>query len=144
MVNDLDLDFTGDTRRLRDALCEFDVQLRPLLSSMLTYSLPDKRISDVIAMDNVKLQLGTSLLQPLRFGKLYDGPQESTKAAMLVGPPGTGKTAIAYAAMKELEDYANLMVIQSGDLLSRYYGVSESIIDAVFKLADKIAPTVLG
>ena len=97
---------------------EFDIKLRPLLSSMLTYSLPDKRLSDVIAMDSVKLILEASILQPLRFGNLYDGPQESTKAAMLCGPPGTGKTALAYAAMKDLEDYANLMVIQSGDLVS--------------------------
>ena len=54
-----------------------------------------------------------------------------------------GKTLLAYAVMNELENFANVMVIQSGSLLSRYYGVSESIIDAVFHLADKIAPTVL-
>ena len=82
--------------------------------SMLTYHLPEEKLDDVIAMDNVKHQLETSVIRPVKFGQLYDGPKESTKATMLIGPPGTGKTKIAYAVLKELEGFANVMVIQSG------------------------------
>ena len=78
----------GDARRLQQALSEFDVKIRPLLSSMLNYRLPGIRLSEIIALDEVKSQLEKSLLSPLRRGHLYEGAREPTKGVEIFGPPG--------------------------------------------------------
>ena len=79
---------TGDARKLLDVLSDFDIKIRPILASMLNYRLPDTRLADIIALDNVKVQLETSLLSPLRRGHLYKGRQEPTKGIEIFGPPG--------------------------------------------------------
>jgi hypothetical protein len=50
---------------------------------------------------------------------------------------GTGKTAQGYGALAELHGYANIMLINSGDLLSQYWGGTQSLIDGGNSCSEK-------
>lgn len=60
---------------------------------------------------------------------------------MLYGPPGTGKTLIAAAVSKGLE--ATFFNCKVSDMLSKYFGESTKLIDAVFDLAQQQSPSVI-
>jgi len=60
---------------------------------------------------------------------------------LLYGPPGTGKTLIAAAISKGLE--ATFFSCKVSDMLSKYFGESSKLIDALFELATKMSPSVI-
>ena len=60
---------------------------------------------------------------------------------LLYGPPGTGKTLIAAAISKGLE--ATFFSCKVSDMLSKYFGESSKLIDAIFDLATKMSPSVI-
>ncbi len=60
---------------------------------------------------------------------------------LLYGPPGTGKTLIAAAVSKGLE--ATFFSCKVSDMLSKYFGESTKLIDAIFDLAQQKAPSVI-
>jgi katanin p60 ATPase-containing subunit A1 len=60
---------------------------------------------------------------------------------LLYGPPGTGKTLIAAAVSKGLE--ATFFSCKVSDMLSKYFGESSKLIDAIFDLAGKMSPSVI-
>jgi SpoVK/Ycf46/Vps4 family AAA+-type ATPase len=60
---------------------------------------------------------------------------------LLYGPPGTGKTLIAAAISKGLE--ATFFSCKVSDMLSKYFGESSKLIDAIFDLATKMSPSVV-
>ena len=60
---------------------------------------------------------------------------------LLYGPPGTGKTLIAAAISKGLE--ATFFACKVSDMLSKYFGESSKLIDAIFDLAEQMAPSVI-
>ncbi len=60
---------------------------------------------------------------------------------LLYGPPGTGKTLIAAAISKGLE--ATFFSCKVSDMLSIYFGESSKLINAIFKLAAKMSPSVI-
>ena len=60
---------------------------------------------------------------------------------LLYGPPGTGKTLIAAAVSKGLE--ATFFSCKVSDMLSKYFGESSKLIDAVFELAGQMSPSVV-
>ncbi len=60
---------------------------------------------------------------------------------LLYGPPGTGKTLIAAAISKGLE--ATFFSCKVSDMLSKYFGESSKLIDAIFDLAERMSPSVV-
>jgi katanin p60 ATPase-containing subunit A1 len=60
---------------------------------------------------------------------------------LLYGPPGTGKTLIAAAISKGLE--ATFFSCKVSDMLSKYFGESSRLIDAIFDLAERMSPSVI-
>ncbi len=60
---------------------------------------------------------------------------------LLYGPPGTGKTLVAAAISKGLE--ATFFSCKVSDLLSKYFGESGKLINAVFELAARMHPSVI-
>ena len=63
------------------------------------------------------------------------------KGILLHGPPGTGKTRLAYAAAKDTD--ASLYVLNGPDLVSEYQGESEAGLRAVFESARKNEPAII-
>ena len=60
---------------------------------------------------------------------------------LLYGPPGTGKTLIAAAISRGLE--ATFFSCKVSDMLSKYFGESSKLIDAIFDLAEQMSPSVI-
>jgi len=60
---------------------------------------------------------------------------------LLYGPPGTGKTLIAAAISKGLE--ATFFSCKVSDMLSKYFGESSKLIDAIFDLGTQMSPSVI-
>ena len=64
-----------------------------------------------------------------------------TKGVLLHGPPGTGKTLLASAVAGSLD--TTFFEVNTGDLLSKYFGESSKQITALFEVARELAPSVV-
>lgn len=60
---------------------------------------------------------------------------------LLYGPPGTGKTLLAAATSSGLQ--ANFFNVPIGNLLSKYFGESSKLIDALYMVVQRMAPSVV-
>ncbi|MFA5292141.1 MAG: ATP-binding protein [Phycisphaerae bacterium] len=96
--------------------------------------------NDIAGLDDVKKFVKESYA--LSFAKR---PAEMgvSKAAnlLLYGPPGTGKTLIAAAVSKGLE--ATFFSCKISDMLSKYFGESSRLVNAIFELAEQSSPAVI-
>ncbi|WEU40687.1 MAG: CDC48 family AAA ATPase [Candidatus Odinarchaeum yellowstonii] len=78
------------------------------------------------------------LTHPEVFNKLgIDAP----KGVLLYGPPGTGKTLLAKAVANESN--ANFYSISGPEIMSKYYGESESRLREIFEEAERNAPSII-
>ncbi|RZB29443.1 MAG: katanin p60 ATPase-containing subunit A1 [Candidatus Argoarchaeum ethanivorans] len=60
---------------------------------------------------------------------------------LLFGPPGTGKTLLAAATAEGLD--AAFFNVKAGQVLSKYYGESPKIVNALFDVAREESPAVI-
>jgi len=71
-----------------------------------------------------------------------DGVRLNTGRNLLFfGPPGTGKTLLAAAASRELE--ATFFNVKTANVLSKYFGESARLIEALYAVAREKAPSVI-
>ena len=66
---------------------------------------------------------------------------EGWRNILLFGPPGTGKTLLAAATAKGLD--AAFFNVNAGQVLSKYYGESPKIVNALFDVARAKSPSVI-
>ena len=78
------------------------------------------------------------LKNPLKYTKLGG---KIPKGALLVGPPGTGKTMIAKAVATETN--AHFKSINGPEIISKYYGESEKQLREIFDDASDNAPAII-
>eukprot|EP00794_Sanderia_malayensis_P007314 gene7315-8132_t len=79
---------------------------------------------------------------PLIFPDLYRTCGVSApRGIILHGPPGTGKTMIAKAVANEIQ--VHCIVINGPEILSKFYGETESRLRGIFEEADKKAPCLI-
>jgi len=104
--------------------------------------VPELRWSDIGGLAEVKTRLQEAVEWPLKhpdsFKRMGIRP---TKAILLHGPPGCGKTLLAKAAATESE--ANFIAVKGPQLLSMWVGESEKGIREVFKKAKQVAPSII-
>ncbi|ODV85968.1 hypothetical protein CANARDRAFT_7327 [[Candida] arabinofermentans NRRL YB-2248] len=97
---------------------------------------------DIGGLDAIKSELKETVeypvLHPDQFAKFGLSP---TKGVLFFGPPGTGKTLLAKAVATEVS--ANFISVKGPELLSMWYGESESNIRDIFDKARAAAPTVV-
>ncbi|KHC67689.1 cell division control protein 48 [Candida albicans P75010] len=97
---------------------------------------------DIGGLDNIKNELKETVeypvLHPDQYQKFGLAP---TKGVLFFGPPGTGKTLLAKAVATEVS--ANFISVKGPELLSMWYGESESNIRDIFDKARAAAPTVV-
>ena len=88
----------------------------------------------------------------LRLYELIKAPQENAEifakmgietppGILIIGPPGTGKTALAQAAGNDLG--ATFLQVESSDIFSEWVGRSEKAIKETFLIARRAAPSVV-
>ena len=80
----------------------------------------------------------TSINNPSKFSKMGIRPP---KGVLLYGPPGCGKTLLARALAAECG--ANMILVRSQDILSKWVGESEKAIREIFRKARSSAPCII-
>lgn len=97
---------------------------------------------DIGGLDGIKNELKETVeypvLHPEQYQKFGLAP---SKGVLFFGPPGTGKTLLAKAVATEVS--ANFISVKGPELLSMWYGESESNIRDIFDKARAAAPTVV-
>ncbi|MBN1175146.1 CDC48 family AAA ATPase [Candidatus Woesearchaeota archaeon] len=79
---------------------------------------------------------------PLSHPELFDRLGiEPPKGVLLHGPPGTGKTLLAKAVANETN--SNFYVINGPEIMSKFYGESESNLRKIFEEAEKNSPSII-
>ncbi|OYT27888.1 MAG: AAA family ATPase [Candidatus Altiarchaeales archaeon ex4484_96] len=104
--------------------------------------IPNVKWNDIGGLEEVKNLLREAVEWPMKYPDAFKrmGIRPS-KAIMLYGPPGCGKTLLAKAAANESE--ANLIAVKGPELLSKWVGESEKAVREIFKKAKQTSPTII-
>ncbi len=104
--------------------------------------IPDIKWDDIGGLNSVKESLKEAVEWPLKYPDAFKrmGIRPS-KAILLYGPPGCGKTLLAKAAANESE--ANFISVKGPSVLSMWVGESERGIREIFRKAKQAAPTII-
>jgi len=95
---------------------------------------------DIAGLSDVKDQVRVSY--GFAMAARPEGVRLSTgRNILLFGPPGTGKTLLAAAASRELD--ATFFNVKTANVLSKYFGESARLIEALFAVARERAPAVV-
>jgi ribosome biogenesis ATPase len=104
--------------------------------------VPEVMWKDIGALREVRSEIRSSLLEPIRYPDLFKRLNLTVPAGiMLFGPPGCGKTLLAKAVANE--SGSNFISVKGPELLSMYVGESESQVRQVFSRARSSAPCVV-
>jgi SpoVK/Ycf46/Vps4 family AAA+-type ATPase len=109
------------------------------IDSMIISERPMVKWDDIGGLTEAKREVREAVILPMVKGK----PDfvEIPRTILLYGPPGTGKTLLAKAASSNLK--AMFFEAKTSALLSKYYGESEKIIEALFEKARKNQPSII-
>jgi len=132
-----------ETLRVRKAdFVEAMKEVSPSALREIMVEVPDLKWSDIGGLGEVKMRLQEAVEWPLKHPEAFKRMGiRPTKAILLHGPPGCGKTLLAKAAATESE--ANFIAVKGPQLLSMWVGESEKGIREVFKKAKQVAPTII-
>lgn len=112
------------------------------LREVAVVEVPNVRWDDIGGLEDVKRELIESVQYPVdhpeKFIKFGLSP---SKGVLFYGPPGTGKTLLAKAVANECA--ANFISVKGPELLSMWFGESESNIRDIFDKARAAAPCVV-
>jgi len=103
-----------------------------------------ERISyeDIGGLDEEIKKVREMIELPLRHPELFQKlGVDAPKGVLLHGPPGTGKTLLAKAVASETN--AHFITISGPEIMSKFYGESESNIRDIFKEAEENAPSII-
>lgn len=97
---------------------------------------------DIGGLDQIKQELKETVEYPVLHPEMYTKFGLSpSKGVLFYGPPGTGKTLLAKAVATEVS--ANFISVKGPELLSMWFGESESNIRDIFDKARAAAPCVV-
>jgi len=104
--------------------------------------MPDTSWEDVGGLEEVKREMTETLTYPLKHAAKYEHyGLAPSKGMMLYGPPGTGKTLVAKAIANEVK--SNFIAVKGPELLSMWFGESESNVRELFDKARSAAPCII-
>lgn len=105
-------------------------------------TIPNVSWSDIGALEDVREELMTSIMQPIRAPRLHKRfGLDQPIGVLLYGPPGCGKTLVAKAIANQ--SGANFISIKGPELLNKFVGESERSVRMVFARGRASAPCVL-
>ncbi|XP_049607681.1 peroxisomal ATPase PEX1 isoform X1 [Syngnathus scovelli] len=99
-------------------------------------------LETVGGLTQVQQQLMDTILLPAKYPVLFSKlPIRHRSGILLYGAPGTGKTLLAHAVVKD--SGMNFISIKGPELLSKYIGGSEQAVRDVFQRAEAAKPCVV-
>jgi peroxin-1 len=97
---------------------------------------------DIGGLEEVRSSLKQTLEWPSKYSFLFkNSPLRHRSGILLYGPPGCGKTMLAYAVAKECQ--LNFISVKGPELLNKYIGASEQSVRDMFSRAAAAKPCVL-
>lgn len=134
--------------RLKQTNPGVDLDLNEYERSLLPCVIPPEDIGvkfdDIGGLDNIITDLQENVILPLTCPQLFDqyaSLLQAPKGVLLYGPPGCGKTMLAKALASE--SGANFISIRMSNIMDKWYGESNKLVDALFSLAQKIQPCII-
>lgn len=104
--------------------------------------IPNTKWEDIGGLEETKKDLQEMILYPIEHPeKFLKFGMQPSKGVLFYGPPGCGKTMLAKAVANECS--ANFISIKGPELLTMWFGESESNVREVFDKARSSAPCVL-
>lgn len=105
-------------------------------------TIPDTTWQNIGALQQVRKQLQSAIVEPIRNPAKYERLGLSTPAGVLLwGPPGCGKTLLAKAVANESK--ANFISVKGPELLNKFVGESERAVRQLFFRARSSVPCVI-
>jgi len=112
------------------------------LREVAVVEVPNVRWDDIGGLEGVKRELIESVQYPVEHPeKFLKFGMSPSRGVLFYGPPGTGKTLLAKAVANECA--ANFISVKGPELLSMWFGESESNIRDIFDKARAAAPCVV-
>ncbi|KAJ3452735.1 putative aaa atpase [Anaeramoeba flamelloides] len=103
------------------------------------------KFKDIGGMKKIKKQIKEQIIYPFNRPELYQNfkllQRKNFKGLLLYGPPGTGKTMIAQAIATECN--CTFLNITPALFSSKWYGVAEKNVQAIFSIAKKLSPSII-
>ncbi|KAL6900849.1 hypothetical protein ACP4OV_005525 [Aristida adscensionis] len=104
--------------------------------------VPKVSWEDIGGLEDVKLELQETVQYPVEHPEMFEMfGMSPSRGVLFYGPPGCGKTLLAKAIAKECK--ANFISVKGPELLTMWFGESESNVRDLFDKARASAPCVL-
>ena len=104
--------------------------------------VPNITWEDIGGLDSVKIELQETVQYPVEHPEKFEKfGMSPSKGVLFYGPPGCGKTLLAKAIANECQ--ANFISVKGPELLTMWFGESESNVREIFDKARQSAPCVL-
>ncbi|KAI0036267.1 P-loop containing nucleoside triphosphate hydrolase protein [Vararia minispora EC-137] len=104
----------------------------------------DVKFSDIAGLEDIISSLQESVIFPLVHPTIFGSSSSllaPPKGVLLYGPPGCGKTMLAKAMAKE--SGATFINIAASVLTNKWFGESNKLVAALFRLARKTQPSIV-
>jgi katanin p60 ATPase-containing subunit A1 len=113
--------------------------LDQMIDSMIVTEKPDVEWEDIGGLKEAKNEIKEAIILPF----IQSKPDfvSAPRTILLYGPPGTGKTLLAKASASNLE--ATFFEARASSLLSKYFGESTKLVNALFSKARKVQPSLI-
>ncbi|KAJ7205678.1 P-loop containing nucleoside triphosphate hydrolase protein [Mycena rebaudengoi] len=131
-------------KRLGHGALELDEYERTVANEVIHPDDITTKFSDIGGLDSIVSSLRESIIYPLVYPNLFTSASSllgSPKGVLLFGPPGCGKTMLAKALAKE--SGATFINIAASVLTNKWFGESNKLVAALFKLARKTQPSII-
>ncbi|KAJ7166326.1 P-loop containing nucleoside triphosphate hydrolase protein [Mycena crocata] len=131
-------------RRLGHGDLTLDEHERTVANEVIHPDDINVKFSDIGGLDAIVSSLRESIIYPLVYPNLFSSASSllgSPKGVLLFGPPGCGKTMLAKALAKE--SGATFINIAASVLTNKWFGESNKLVAALFKLARKTQPSII-
>jgi len=130
-------------KRLGHGNLELDEYERTVANEVIHPDDITVKFTDIGGLDAIVSSLRESIIYPLVYPNLFSSSSllGSPKGVLLYGPPGCGKTMLAKALAKE--SGATFINIAASVLTNKWFGESNKLVAALFKLARKTQPSII-
>lgn len=141
-------DALNDTRAAASAhIDETDLlsglrRVRPSAMREVQVDVPTIRWSDIGGQDRAKQELCEAVEWPLKHPEAFERMGiRAPRGILLYGPPGCSKTLMAKALATESS--LNFLAVKGPEVFSKWVGESEKAVQAVFRKARAVAPSIV-
>jgi len=128
----------GDGKGLDD---DETAKMRGALGSAIVTEKPNVKWDDVAGLGAAKEALKEAVILPVKFPQFFTGKRKAWSGFLLYGPPGTGKSFLAKAVATEAD--STFFSISSSDLVSKWMGESEKLVNQLFSMARDQSPSII-